>query len=253
MEMTRCIHDMLQGTCAICAGLVTAENQTREYWATHSSGFRVSRPGKTDGLYDVTDDVCPRPRASVRQPTKEEIWETDAELKSATSDKICSICGRPKPRTEEFWNRNSNAADGFDTRCKACKALQWRSTQGKKEERVEEKKGTCKRCGEEKSLTVEFFYQAKTSSGFDTSRCKACRKILDRERKQARPKKWEPITPEAEKPVEAKDDLGARVLDELQGRLDRAVQEVRDLHVAMLTVRKAFGVQREIRFPRLVG
>lgn len=106
-------------------------------------------------LIDVTDDIVPRPRLGLRQPTLEEMTETRHARGSYDTDRVpeepmktCK-CGATHPATTEFWHKHPTMRDGLDNRCKACKAKIWEKTKLEKQSAYQqrhESAGLCRQC-----------------------------------------------------------------------------------------------------------
>ncbi len=125
------------------------------------------------------------------------------------------------------------------------------------EEIVEVEKATCGQCGEPKPLTEEFFYKSRScKSGFSTSKCIECRKKHEAEyraeRTKERAKKYTTL-PVKEPTAKPGSPPGVTLIQDLQAAVDERVSDIRKLHMAMLTIRKIYGLDCEIKMPSLVG
>lgn len=81
--VAHCKHNMIPECCGICRGLVTRDNQTREYGAGPMlssrglTGFMPRANREPLPLRESTEDIVPLPGG--RAPTEEEMRETEQE------------------------------------------------------------------------------------------------------------------------------------------------------------------------------
>ena len=106
--------------------------------------------------------------------------------------KICNKCREEKELTSEFWPKRNSSRDGFHTYCKTCinkmarKLHKIRKINGSSRYIDKAQSGckTCRRCGEEKELTKEFWIVKNENKDGFNSHCKACTAISDKKHRE---------------------------------------------------------------------
>lgn len=115
--------------------------------------------------------ACVSASRNGRHITAALLW---AEYRSPPGNRVCRRCLQSKPETKEFYYAHKNSRGGLMSECAVCYGARSRPVDAQAPNADPGVAKRCRRCGESKPATTDYFFAQKRGAHGVASKCKPC-------------------------------------------------------------------------------